>query len=128
MFLVRATFWIVVVMALLPEQRDAFLARWPVLQQEAHARGVDVWLEQSFGRARDMAAICRKQPDLCRDAAAVWEGSWGQAYAKVQQVLQRLGGKDEGSEPLRKRGAPSGTLSPSDLEPDWDAPSRRHKA
>lgn len=128
MFLVRAAFWILIVMALLPDQRDAFLARWPALQQEAQARGVDDWLEQSVERAQDLADLCRRQPDLCRDASAVWQGTWNQAYARVQQVLQHFGRSEEHIEPLRRRNAPAGTLSPLDLEPAWNAPKRGQNA
>ena len=127
MFLVRAVFWIVVVMALLPEQRDVFLAHWPVLQREAHARGVDTWLEQSAVRAQDLVAICRREPDLCSDASAAWTGTWDKAYAAAQQMLQHFGGEETGFEPLRKRTAPSGTLNPADMEPEWNAPRRDRK-
>jgi uncharacterized protein DUF5330 len=129
-FLLRVTFWLGVVLILLPSGGSQPLPKSQVSAGEA------------FSAARaavsDMQQFCERQPNVCEvgSQTAVTLGQRAQVGAKMlYEFLQERFGNDEGAT-VQSTGtvtAPAKTpsqhtLRPADLSPPWRGPQPRDSA
>jgi hypothetical protein len=133
-FLLRITFWLCVVLALLPtggsKQPD-----------KPQAQKSDISAVEAFSAAAatvsDMRHFCERQPDACvlGSQAAVAFGQRAQAGAQLvyEFINERLGPQETGSVASRPAGqkgalptakASQNTLAPNDLVTPWRAPAK----
>lgn len=133
-FLLRITFWLCVVLALLPtggtKQGDRAQA------QKSEFSAVEAF-SAAAATVSDMRHFCERQPDACvvGAQAAVAFGQRAQAGAHMvyEFINERLGPQETGSVASRPAGrrsaapaarASQNTLTPSDLVTPWRAPAK----
>jgi hypothetical protein len=132
-FLVRMTFWLTVVLVLLPSGGS----------QSTPKVGVNAIDAMSAAKATvtDMGSFCARQPDACSvgSQAAVAIGHRAQAGAKMlyEYLNERFGTNDAGTVtsatagkavPLPSARPSQHTLTPADLAPAWRGPQPRKDA
>ena len=131
-FLIRAAFWLTIVLALLPSGGT---------QQSAQAAKIDASdaVVAAGAAVSDMSGFCDRQPDACVVGAqtAVAIGQRAQAGAKMvyeffNDHAPQAGETGSVNKPklASMRGVPAapgsqGTLKASDLEPGWQGPPAR---
>lgn len=133
MFLLRAAFWLGIVLVLLPS-----VVSKPEPQTSAGA-AVSAAEAASAASATvsDMRQFCLRQPDACAVGAqiAVALGQKAQAGAKMiyDFVTEKLATPESGANGLAERSpasrsvtAPQNTLVPTDVAPDWRSPRKDH--
>jgi hypothetical protein len=131
-FLVRMTFWLGVVLILLPSGGSQ-----PVPKSQV---GVGDAFSAAKAAMSDMQQFCGRQPQVCEVSSqtAVTLGQRAQAGAKIlYEFLQEQFGNDEPASTVQSTGTvpPSSsakpsqhTLRPDDLLPPWQGPQTRDKA
>ncbi|MPZ39090.1 MAG: hypothetical protein GEU95_13730 [Rhizobiales bacterium] len=129
-FLLRMTFWLGVVLILLPSGGSQ-----PVPQSQV---GVGDAFSAAKAAMSDMQQFCDRQPNVCEvgSQTAVTLGHRAQAGAKIlYEFLQERFGHDESASvqttgSVRPPSARSSqhTLRPDDLSPPWRGPQRRDSA
>jgi hypothetical protein len=127
MFLLRAAFWLGLVLVLLPSV---------VSTPEPHiAAGAAVSATEAASAATatmsDMRQFCQRQPEACAVGAqiAIALGHKAQAGAKMVYdfVTEKLAAESTDRPPERAPpaiGAPRTTLTPADLGPEWRGPRK----
>ena len=126
-FLIKAAFWLAIVVMLLPsgEKRAA----------PAPEVGATEAVSAATSAMSDMRQFCARQPDACTvgSQAAVAFGQKAQAGAKMlyEFLNDKLGPNETGSVG-KPAGRPAGgaqpsqhTLTPGDLNPAWRGPEPR---
>ena len=124
-FLVRMTFWLGVVLILLPSGGSQ-----PVPKSQV---GVGDAFSAAKAAVSDMQQFCGRQPHVCEvgSQTAVTLGQRAQAGAKIlYEFLQEQFGNDEPTSAVQSTGsvppAPAKqsqhTLRPDDLSPPWRGP------
>ena len=116
MFLIRATFWVCVIVLLLPADE----------RQQARL------YDSAAAAVARVATFCDRNPKFCAYGAELWAGFVKKAEFGARLAFDLVAGHKEeggaaGAEPTHARGAkqpPSngpvrGTLTPSDLTPAW---------
>jgi hypothetical protein len=129
-FLVRMTFWLGVVLILLPSGGSQ-----PVPKSQV---GVGDAFSAAKAAMSDMQQFCGRQPQVCDvgSQTAVTLGQRAQAGAKIlYEFLQQQFGNDEPASAVQSTGSvrpstvPSQhTLRPDDLSPPWRGPDARDSA
>ena len=117
MFLLRAAFWLTLVLFLIPADPAAG-SRAGVLEAIVAARGA----------IADMAAMCDRQPDVCANGGAALQAFGERARtgaAMLSRTLDQTLARD-GKQTAGRDGA--GTLDPTDLLPVWRDPAGGGKA
>jgi len=134
-FLLRVTFWLCVVLALLPTGGSKQSENTRTQQ----AQNSDISAVEAFSAAAatvsDMRHFCERQPDACvlGSQAAVAFGQRAQAGAHMvyEFINERLAPQETGSVASRPAGlksavpavkASQNTLTPNDLVTPWRAP------
>ena len=124
-FLVRTTFWLVVILALLPSGGSEPTPKINVSAIEA------MWAAKAT--VTDMRGFCERQPDACAvgSQTAVAIGHRAQAGAKMlyEYLNEHLGPGDTGTVtvPLPPARPSQHTLSPADVAPPWRGPQPPRK-
>lgn len=116
-FLIRATFWLTVVLMFLPADPE---------------RGVDaprVGILQALGAVRatfvDLSQFCTRNPEVCDTGSTVALSVADKARYNVRRLEEVLAGsaEEDAAEPAA---VPEGTLTPADLAEPWrPVPQRR---
>jgi hypothetical protein len=143
LFLLRVTFWLTVVLALLP-----YGSTRPIASSGPQVGAADAVVAASAA-VSDVSGFCNRQPGACAvgASAAVAIGQRAQAGAKMvyEFINDRMTGGETGSQPPRQRHSDGPnlpvtvrtipidpdsqtTLKTSDLEPEWQGPSPRIEA
>lgn len=127
-FLLRMTFWLGVVLVLLPSGGSQ-----PVPKSQV---GVGEAFSAAKAAVSDMQQFCERQPTVCEvgSQTAVTLGQRAQAGAKIlyEFLQERFGNED--SAPIQSTGtvpttrASQHTLRPDDLAPPWRGPQPRDSA
>jgi hypothetical protein len=127
-FLVRMTFWLGVVLILLPSGGSQ-----PVPKSQV---GVGDAFSAATAAMSDMQQFCGRQPHVCEvgSQTAVTLGQRAQAGAKIlYEFLQEQFGNDEpaavqstGTVPSSSAKPSQHTLRPDDLLPPWQGPQARN--
>jgi hypothetical protein len=127
-FLLRAAFWLTIVLALLPTGSSNTSARGPQVGEAVSAAGATV---------SDVRHFCVRQPEACEvgSQVAVMVGQRAKAGAKLVYDLfnEHSGPSETGSlsgakpEPAATPapGIAKGVLTPSDRAPTWHSSERR---
>ena len=127
-FLLRAAFWLTIVLALLPTGKSNPTASGPQVSEAISAAGATV---------SDMRHFCTRQPEACEvgSQVAVMIGQRAQAGAKMIYDLfnEHTGPTETGSVPGAKTeptvvttpGAAAGTNTPNDRAPTGRGSERR---
>lgn len=129
-FLVRTTFWLVVILALLPSGGSEPTPKINVSAIEA--------MSAAKSTVTDMRGFCERQPDACAvgSQTAVAIGHRAQAGAKMlyDYLNEHLGPSDTGTVtatgktvPLPPARPSQHTLSPADVAPPWRGPQPPRK-
>ena len=131
-FLVRTTFWLVVILALLPSGGTQPTPKVNVSALEA--------MSAAKSTVTDMRGFCERQPDACSvgSQTAVAIGHRAQAGAKMiyDYLNEHLGPNDTGTVtnaatgktiPLPPARPSQHTLSPADAAPPWRGPQPPRK-
>jgi hypothetical protein len=132
-FLVRMTFWLTVVLVLLPSGGSQPTPKVNVSAIEA--------MSAAKATVTDMGSFCERQRDACSvgSQAAAAIGHRAQAGAKLlyEYLNEHLGSNDTGTVvnaaagkavPLPAARPSQHTLSPADLVPTWRGPQPRKDA
>lgn len=128
-FLVRMTFWLTVVLVLLPSGGSQSTPK-------VNMSAIDA-MSAAKATVTDMGSFCERQPDACSvgSQAAVTIGHRARAGAKMlyEYLNEHLGSNDTGGVANTATGKavarPSQhTLSPADLAPAWRGPQPRKDA
>src|SRR3954451_20436713 len=129
-FLVRMTFWLTVVLVLLPSGGSQSTPK-------VNMSAIDA-MSAAKATVTDMGSFCGRQPDACSvgSQAAVAIGHRAQAGAKMlyEYLNEHFGSQDAGTAantangtalPLPTPRPSQHTLSPADLAPGWRGPQSR---
>jgi hypothetical protein len=129
-FLVRMTFWLTVVLVLLPSGGSQPTSK-------ANVSAVDA-MSAAKATVTDMGSFCARQPDACSvgSQAATAIGHRAQAGAKMlyEYLNEHFGSNETGTVtgvatgkaiPLPMARPSQHTLSPADLAPAWRGPPPR---
>lgn len=108
-FLIRAAFWLTIVLMLIPAdpKTGADAPRVTVLEAFVAARAT----------IADMSAFCDRNPDVCVTGSAAFQLFAERAENGVRMLYRYFDRSDEGSVDQ-----PEGTLSREDLLPAWRGP------
>jgi hypothetical protein len=132
MFLLRTTFWLSVVILLLPTPES--------MKVPESAVGTTQAVSAASAAVSDMGQFCARQPDACKvgSQALTQFGYKAQASAKwvYDFLTEKVGPAQTGSaaaEPARAttpadEAGSRNTLTPSDTAPVWRAPQRQAEA
>jgi hypothetical protein len=135
MFLLRAAFWLGIVLVLLPS-----VVSKPEPQASAAVSAAEA-ASAATATVSDMRQFCLRQPEACAVGGqiAVALGQKAQAGAKLVYdfVTEKLAAPDSGavsggaahgpierSPAARSANAPQNTLMPTDIVPDWRGPRK----
>lgn len=122
MFLLRAAFWLSIVVFLIPGD--------PASGTVAPRISVLDALIATRGAIADLSGMCDRQPEVCANGGAALTAFGARAHEGVALLYQVLG--DRFASPAAgtpATPAPSGTLTPVDAAPVWRTPdSNGHKA
>jgi hypothetical protein len=128
-FLVRMTFWLTVVLVLLPSGGSQSTPK-------VNMSAIDA-MSAAKATVTDMGSFCERQPDACSvgSQAAVTIGHRARAGAKMlyEYLNEHLGSNDTGgvanaATPKAVARPSQHTLSPADLAPAWRGPQPRKDA
>jgi uncharacterized protein DUF5330 len=128
MFLLRAAFWLSVVVILLPT---------PAAEKQAADKvGATQAITAASAAVSDMGQFCARQPEACAvgSQALTQFGHKAQASAKwlYELLSEKLGSDHTASAEPRKTPASATdsqhTLTPADAEPAWRGPQPRREA
>lgn len=112
MFLIRAAFWLSVVIMFLPADESA-------------SKGENVSTAQTIGFAQsvisDLGGICERSPDVCETGGKLARTFGAKAKYGARKLYNYLDETFSG-EPKADDGG--GTLTVKDLEPSWRTPSK----
>jgi hypothetical protein len=133
MFLLRMTFWLGVVLVVLPAGESKDSKDSPATKVSA----TDA-VTAALGTVSDLREFCARQPNACvfgsQAAAVIGERAQSNAKLLYEFMIQRMGSKGDapdstGSTATRSAGVPlptarptNDTLAPGDFGPDWRAP------
>jgi len=119
-FLLRAAFWLTIVLALLPTGNKQSSAGGPAFGEAVSAAGAAV---------SDVRHFCTRNPEACEVGAqaAAMIGQRAQAGAKMlydmfSEHTAGTTGSIDGGKDAHVR---AGTLTPSDRAPSWRGPDRQ---
>jgi len=127
-FLLKAAFWLTIVLILLPTGGTSS-------QNEQQVSATDA-VSAATATMADMRQFCARQPDTCAfgASAAVTLGHKAQAGAKMlyEYLSDKLGPRETGSigsgnaaaKAVSSTKPSQNTLAPSDLAPGWRAPRK----
>jgi hypothetical protein len=118
MFLIRAAFWLAIVVLLLPTDS----------KQQADVYGT------AQAAVKDMSMFCDRNPDACVKGKEVLAVFVQKAEFGFQMLMDFIENKTTADSAVEPNGASmpaapqdaawsAGTLEPGDLEPDWNGPS-----
>lgn len=130
MFLLRAAFWLTVVLVLLPSGEDTQPA---TATTEAASIGPVEAVSAASATVSDLSQFCSRQPSACAiglQAASVI-GQRAQAGAKkvIEFLTEQMNSEHTGSIGSARNTPPSQhTLTPHDLAPAWRGPEPRKEA
>jgi hypothetical protein len=133
MFLLRAAFWLSIVVLLIPgDPKDG-----------SSAPGADAWhaLLAARGAIADISGLCERQPDVCENGGSALKAFAAKARLGAGMLTEAFAGAeaaDEAAAPLlttpkaaaaaaplpAKPKAAAGTLTDADAKPLWRAPAR----
>lgn len=108
MFIIRAIFWLSVVLLFIPGEPgpDGTSARVGAVDALLAVRGV----------VADLSGICDRQPDVCTRGGAALQAFGARAWQGATTLIARFDGRDEPA------AAPdAGTLTPADVKTEWQA-------
>lgn len=115
MFLLRAAFWLSLVLFLIPsEPGNGNGPRAGVFEAVLAARGA----------LADLAGMCTRQPDVCSNGGVALQAFGDKVRTGAAMLSETLGDRLGGS----GNAAAQGTLRPEDMRPAWHAPSAAGKA
>jgi hypothetical protein len=112
MFLIRAAFWLTVVIMFIPAdpQSDAPAPRVTVIETMVAARAV----------VADLSNFCDRNPDVCVTGSAAFQIFAEKAQSGARMLYQYLDKTfEEGGNPAADE---QGTLTGDDRAPDWQGP------
>jgi hypothetical protein len=134
-FLLRITFWLCVVLALLPTGGSKQVDKVQTQQAQRSEFSAVEAFSAAAATVSDMRHFCERQPEACTlgSQAAVAFGQRAQAGAQMvyEFINERLAPQETGSIGSRPAGAKStvpavkasqNTLTPNDLVTPWRAP------
>lgn len=110
MFLIRAAFWLAVVVMFIPAD--------PQTGIEAPRVGALQALGAAQATVADFSSFCDRNPDVCVTGSAAFRIFAEKAENGARLIYRYFGDSDAGAETR----APSGTLSTDDRAPAWRAP------
>ena len=105
MFLIRAVFWLSLVILLIPAD--------PKTGADAPSVGAIEALMAARATIADMSAFCERNPDVCVTGSAALHMLADKAENGVQMIYRYLDGTGASEK---------GTLKPEDMTPAWRAP------
>lgn len=110
MFLIRAAFWLTVVIMFIPAdpQSDAPAPRVTVIETMVAARAV----------VADLSNFCDRNPDVCVTGSAAFQVFAEKAQNGARMLYQYLDKTFEAGNPTDEQG----TLTGDDRAPDWQGP------
>jgi hypothetical protein len=110
MFLLRAAFWLSVVVILLPGDPDTGEDAPRVTAIQA------LWAAQ--GAVQDLSQFCARNPDVCETSGTAFH-VFADKVRYGTKMLYGYFGEDgtDGDQPIPARE----TLTPEDIEPEWQA-------
>ncbi len=108
MFLVRAAFWLSVVVVLLPADKDTGNTAPRVTAFEA--------LSAARTTVGDLSQFCQRNPDVCVTGGSAF-AIFGDKARYAVKLLYRTFGNHKATDT-----AAGGTLKPDDIKPAWHAP------
>jgi hypothetical protein len=111
MFLIRAAFWLSVVILLIPADSSS--------GEDAPRVTVIEALVATRATISDLSAFCDRNPDVCVTGSAAAQLFSEKAQNGVRMLYRLF---DEGEEKAPAEG--SGTLTKEDLAPTWIGPAR----
>ncbi|MCX5497616.1 DUF5330 domain-containing protein [Kaistia dalseonensis] len=127
MFLLRAAFWLSIVLLLIPGDPSTGTPAPRISALDA--------LIAARGAIADLSGMCDRQPEVCINGGAALQAFGAKARDGVALLYQTLDGKlSAPTLPAPPASAPpmppaAGTLTPDDAAPGWRAPDANgHKA
>jgi len=136
MFLLRMTFWLGVVLVLLP---SGGAKETPSASGQGSAISANEAVSAASATVSDMRQFCMRQPDACAVGAqaAVALGQRAQAGAKMvfeflnERYGSRTASNAQGSATMKSAAVPGKpsqhTLTPTDIAPAWRGPQQSPK-
>ncbi|WP_018184091.1 DUF5330 domain-containing protein [Kaistia granuli] len=112
MFLIRAAFWFSVVVLLIPGDPNSGT-------EAPRVSAIDA-IVAAQGAVADLAGMCERQPDVCTSGGAALAAFGAKARYGVGLLYSAVDGTF--AAPILPGAATDGTLTPTDLEPQWHAP------
>jgi len=115
MFILRAAFWFSVVVLLIPGDpgHDVPAPRVEALDALLAARGA----------VADISGMCDRQPDVCENGGAALAAFSAKARYGAQLLYSTLDGSlPHARLPILPGASQSGTLTPTDVAPNWHMP------
>jgi hypothetical protein len=116
MFLIRAAFWLSVVILLIPADPETGTDAPRVTAFDA--------LIAARATIADMSGFCTRNPDVCTTGSAAMD-LFGQKAENGVRMLYRYIDGEEGAQPAN---AMNGTLTPDDMAPEWRGPTGKGSA
>ncbi len=114
MFLLRAAFWLSVVVVLLPAD--------PKTGEEAPRVTALETLSAAQAAVSDMSQFCVRNPDVCDTSGAAFHVFADKVRYGAKMLYGYFGDGKDGATPA------SGTLTPEDAAPKWQAVSSHDQA
>jgi hypothetical protein len=116
MFLLRAAFWLSVVILLLPAdpQNGAQAPRVTAVEALVAARAA----------IADMSAFCQRNPDVCETGSAAFQVFAAKVQYSAQAIYEYFSRPEAGTGETEQTDERLGTLNPEDRDPEWRAPGK----
>jgi len=136
MFLLRMTFWLGVVLVLLP---SGGAKETPSASGQGSAISANEAVSAASATVSDMRRFCARQPEACAIGAQAAAALGQRAQAGAKMVFEflndrygsRTNAPDTPSSPTKSAGLPSKasqhTLTPTDVAPAWRGPVQSRK-
>lgn len=119
MFILRAAFWLSLVVFLIPSESG---------KGTGPAAGALQAIVAARGALADLAGMCSRQPEVCSQGGAALQAFGDHARVAVGVLYQTLGSQFAAAGNGAKDSAPQGTLRPADVLPAWRGPAPGGKA
>jgi Family of unknown function (DUF5330) len=120
-FLLRATFWLGLVLLLLPNSGPKSVSSVQIGAADA--------LSAAGAAVSDMRQFCVRQPEACIVGGQAASALSDQAQAGAKMLLELLHDRSSSNEAARSTRSPSqNTLKPTDVAPAWRGPLPRKEA
>jgi hypothetical protein len=117
-FLLRAAFWLGLVLLLLPSSGSKSVSSIQVGAVDA--------LSAANAAVSDMRQFCTRQPDACVVGGQAASALSQQAQTGAKMLYELLNDRVSSNESVRSNNQPSqNTLKPADLTPAWRGPPPR---